>query len=749
MTRSGPGGASIIARASGSLGVLALLLGACGAAPPPHVVIVTFDTTRYDRLGFTGDSSARTPTVDGLAARGLAFDHAYAAVALTLPSHTTIMSGVPPLSHGVHNNGRFQVPESLETLAERLAAAGFETAAFVSAFVLDSRFRLEQGFDVYGDDTLATGDLLDFSVPSRPGEEVTDEALAWLEKRDFARPFLLWAHYYDPHLPHQVRPSFEALRDPYAAEIAYADAQLARLLEGVERAAGERDTLVVFTSDHGEAFGEHGEPTHGVLAYDATLHVPLVLAGPGVPRGVRSGVLARHADIVPTVLRLVGLPVPEGLPGRDLVQAARRGTHDGDDDAVFGYFESRGPHFELGWAEIQGVRTRRWKFTASPEPQELYDVLADPRELQNRIGVEPEAHQRMEEVYGEVQRTFAGSARPTAIANLAPEEEERLAALGYVAAPKKRPVGMAPDPRPLVSVWYWIEGARALAQAGSWERAIETLETLKHSRSVKTVVLRTLAPLYEVLGRYDAAEAAYREYIELTGSREAHLALARVALSDGAPERALDSLEALSAGAPAVEFLRARALMRLGRVEEARAGVDAAFSMPGSENSRLHQRAALVVDVAPLEEGEEELRALLTEAPEDPLLESWLGYYLAVWGQPEQGEEARDLLESAAAASAESPQIQSNLGWGAHQLGHPEIALAALERALELDPGRFQDRARLGLILAQAGDTDGAEEALRTALQGHPGAAWAGRARRTLESLDGPGGAESETEVER
>jgi arylsulfatase A-like enzyme/Tfp pilus assembly protein PilF len=738
VTRIEPGGASVvIARACWILAALVFLLGACGAPQPPHVVIVTFDTTRYDRLGFTGDSDARTPTLDGLAARGVVFDHAYASVALTLPSHTTIMSGLPPLSHGVHNNGRFQVPESLETLAERLAAAGFDTAAFVSAFVLDSRFRLDQGFGVYGDDTLPSGDLLDFSVPSRPGEQVTDEALAWLEERDPARPFLLWAHYYDPHLPHELRPAFQTLRDPYAAEIAYADAELDRLLEGVERAAGGRETLVVFTSDHGEAFGEHGEPTHGVLAYDATLHVPLVLAGPGVPRGVRSGVLARHEDIVPTVLRRVGLSAPENLPGRDLIEAARSEEQYGN-EAVVGTFESRGPHFELGWAEIQGVRDRRWKFTASPEPQELYDVLADPRELRNRIGAEPEVHRRMETLYAEVQRASAGSARPAAIADLDPEEEERLAALGYVAAPRKRAAGVAPDPRPLVGVWYWVEGARAMAQAGSWDRAIETLETLEHSPSVRSVVLRTLAPLYVVLGRYDAAEAAYREYLELTGSREAHLALARVALSNDAPERALERLDALSVRAPGVEFLRARALMRLGRVEEARAAIDTAFSAPGDGNARLQRRAALVVDVAPLEGGERELRALLAEAPEDPLLESWLGYYLAVWGRPEQGEEAWNLLESAAAA-ADRPQIQSNLGWGAHQLGHTEVAIAALERALELDPRRLQDRARLGMALARAGDAEAARDALRTAVQGRPGAPWAARARRTLESLESPG----------
>lgn len=169
MTGIAPSAAPADARALPTGAILALLLGACGAPPPPDLLVVTFDTTRYDRLGFTGDSGARTPTLDALAARGLCLDRAYAAVALTLPSHVTILSGVPSPSHGVHANGRFRVPETLETLAERLAAADFQTAAFVSALVLDSRFRLDQGFDVYGDETRASGDPFEFAVPSRPG----------------------------------------------------------------------------------------------------------------------------------------------------------------------------------------------------------------------------------------------------------------------------------------------------------------------------------------------------------------------------------------------------------------------------------------------------------------------------------------------------------------------------------------------------------------------------------------------------
>ena len=201
----------------------------------PNVVIITLDTTRWDRLGCTGDPTAHTPNIDALAARGVLFDRAYAATALTLPSHTTIMTGLEPPAHGVHANGHFRASSSLTTLAERLSVAGWYTGAFVSAFVLDASYNLDQGFDVYGDETKTIQNRLEFAIPERPADAVTDEATAWLAHADVGRPFFLWAHYYDPHMPWEAPAPFDEIDDGYAAEIAFADAEIGRLLAAERR----------------------------------------------------------------------------------------------------------------------------------------------------------------------------------------------------------------------------------------------------------------------------------------------------------------------------------------------------------------------------------------------------------------------------------------------------------------------------------------------------------------------------------
>ncbi len=720
----------------GILGIFLAVLAACGRAAPPDVLLVTFDTTRYDRFGCTGDPEARTPTVDALAARGLLLDRAYASVGLTLPSHTTIMTGLEPFAHGVHDNGRFRVPDALETLAERLHAVGYDTAAVVSAMVLDARYRLDQGFDLYDDETRAPRGGLDFAVPTRPGAEVTDRAIGWLRGRPRDRPFFLWTHYYDAHLPRDPKPAFDAMPDRYAAEIAYDDEQLGRLLAAIAQRGGQRGLLVVFTADHGEGLGEHGERTHGILAYDSTLHVPLVLAGPGVPSGVRSDVLARHIDLVPTVLALVGVPVPRELPGRCLVAATRAG---GDDGAV-GYFESRGPLMELGWAAIEGVRTARWKYTVTPEPHELYDVLADAGETRNRVADESAVVVELEAR----RARLLGQAVPVAPAPVEPvplDEQERLAALGYVEVPSAPAPGTAPDPRRLAGIRDMIDEARGLASAGGHARAIEMLETLRQSAAVRAFVLRTLAPIYAEQGRIDDAVAAYRDYIALTGASEAWLGLARVQLRAGRTHDTLAALEHVDPRALTTQTLRAHALARQGRHAEARAALDAAFAGRERSPAHLHQRAALVIDVAPLPDGEAELRGLLAAAPDDPMLRSWLGYYLAVWGRPEQREEAYDLLAAAARARPDDAELQANLGWGAAKVGRDAEATAALEAALALDGQRALERFRLAVVLGRTGQPERAATLARSALALRPGASWADNARSLLRQLEDGGGA--------
>ncbi len=482
-------GRAALRRRAAFLLVASFACWACGRAElpgDPNVLLVTLDTTRADRLGAMGDETARTPVLDSLAASGVLFEQAFASVPLTLPSHTTILSGIDPDLHGVHDNNRFIVPESLETLPERLTARGYDTAAFVAAAVLDSSFGLDRGFQLYDDDLTLSRNPLQLAVPSRRGGVVTDLALAWLE-RERNRPYFLWVHYYDVHAPRRPPPPFDQLGDPYAGELAYVDAQVGRLLGRSADAAAERETLIVVVGDHGESLGEHGELTHGLLAYDSTLRVPLIVAGPGFPAGVRASSLARTVDVAPTILAAVGEPALAASRGRPLQE--RLGGDDAEE--VIGYFESHGPSFGLGWQPIEGVRTSRFKYTAEPKPVELYEIREDPHELRNRAEELPETVARMERL-----RSESAGAEPQAApsAELSPELTQQLAALGYVSQPQHFEAGERPDPRRVVSAFTLVEQSRALASVGRVSDAIMALEILRESRSVGSLAARHLAP---------------------------------------------------------------------------------------------------------------------------------------------------------------------------------------------------------------------------------------------------------------
>ncbi len=702
----------------------ALVLGCADSRS--NVMLVTFDTTRYDHLGCTGDPEARTPTIDSLADRGTLFENAFSSVALTLPAHTTILTGIEPPAHGVLSNGKFRVPERLDTLAEILKANGYATAAFVSAFVLDARFNLSQGFDVYGSQSRRRSDPLDAIVPQRSGAEVTDEALRWLQSAK--TPFFLWVHYYDPHLPRKIEAPFDAMPDPYRAEIAYADSQMSRLLKGVDARGQTSDTLVLFTADHGESLGEHGEQTHGIVAYDSTLHVPLIVAGPSVPKGVRRREFARHIDLLPTILGSIGIEPPDDLPGRDLMVASHHGEIAAE--SVVGFFESRGPAIDLGWAPILGVRNSRWKFTAAPEPVELYDIESDPDETQNLAADRPDVVAGLREQFAQMAEAWNLEAHHLRTETLSIEVQQQLAALGYVEAPAAFTAGEEPDPRRYVAVHGWVDNARRLAGEGQFEQAIQQLETLVESPTIRPLVLRSLAPIYEQSGRYERAIAAYRRYIDLTAASEARIGLARTLLRAGRPDEALSEIGRLPETSSHAQLLRAVALARANRHSEARAVVDAAFGGEG----RLRARAHLVLHAAPLADGEAELRGLLAQSPEMPVLKSRLGYYLALWGDGQSADEALALLREAASADPVDREIQSNLGWGAYRLGRTHEAVRVLSRLVDEDGDALQ-RFRLAHALAAAGDEEQALAMIRAAITRQPAAEWLDEARRLERRL--------------
>jgi len=699
----------------------------CGGEPQPNVLVVTFDTARYDRFGVTGDPEARTPIVDALAAGGVLFERAYSSVPITLPAHTTILSGLEPREHGVHNNGRFRVPDKVETFAEILKRSSYETAAMVSAFVLDGRFNLGQGFDVYGDDVDKKSDPFSTMVPQREAAATTDEALAWIAERSGAAPFFLWVHYYDPHQPRTLELPFQGISDAYRAEIAYTDEQFGRLLAGAAEADHGRGTLIAFTADHGEGLGDHGEETHAILAYDSTLHVPLILAGPGVPTGVRTRVMARHVDLVPTLLAALALPIPADLPGRNLLELVSKQVDVGGEPEVVSSFECRESEFSLGWLPIEGVRTQRWKYTALPEPAELYDVIADPGETRNLVAEQPETAARMESLHAALAPASAEVDRM----ELDPEDAAKLAALGYVEAPASFAEAERPDPRRFVVSHNWISSAESMASSGRYEQAVELLETLAEGPSMRPLALRKLAPILERLGRTDDAVAAYRHYLELTGSTEARFSLARALVELGRAEEGLRELDAEDLDSPGVARLRARALAELGRHLEARAALDEEFA--ANEHERLRQRARLAVEARVAPDAQIELRSLLAQAPDSRVLRSSLSLRLAVAGDTGDSDEVLALLQALVEEKPDSPEVLANMGWSFYRIGHPVEAAAALEAALEAAPSRLLDRVRLGVVLGELGDTQRAVEELSSALRLQPGATWAEEARAHLK----------------
>jgi choline-sulfatase len=358
---------------------------ACNSAGEPgpqpaarNVVLITIDTLRADHVGAYGHARARTPVLDGLAARGALFEHAYAAAPITLPSHATLLTGRYPPGHGARDNG-LRLSQGVATLATELHGKGFATAAFVAAFPLDHQFGLSQGFDVYSDrlPRAADGRLAN----ERPAADVVNDAISWL-RQQFAisnqkSPFFLWVHLFEPHAPYGDPSSNRPLLDRYDDEVAIADREAGRLISALGPA--ESSTLVVAAGDHGEAFGEHGEYAHSIFVYDTTLRVPLLMTGPGVPAGLRVSDPITLADIAPTVMRALGAQMKD-VDGIDVSPVF---SHKALPEREL-YAESFAPLVEFGWAPLRTVRSGVWKAIAAPKP-ELFDLAHDPGEQANLV----------------------------------------------------------------------------------------------------------------------------------------------------------------------------------------------------------------------------------------------------------------------------------------------------------------------------------------------------------------------------
>ena len=442
--------------------VTAALLCACSMErpdePPVSVLLITIDTLRADRLGAYGDTQARTPALDGLARQGVLFERAYTPVPITLPAHASLRTGLLPPAHGVRGNGGFALGPGIPTLAEALKASGRKTAAFIGGFPLSRRFGISRGFDEY-DDAMSKAQGVNYDFAERRAGDVVAAAVSWLARNP--GPVFVWVHLFDPHAPYDPPPDFRAT-DPYRDEIAAVDASVASLLSAWDARPGR--SVVAATSDHGEAFGEHGEWSHSLFVYDTTLHVPLIVRGPGIPAGTRSKVSVGIEDIAATLLRVAEVNESR-VAGTSLIQALDPSAR----DRVL-YAETLAPRLDFGWSELRAHREDGVKWIRAPKP-ELYLLAADSGEEKNLAAADPRRARALDQA---LSATLARTGEKNAFRAPDAEASERLRSLGYAQGPGGRGSGADPKDR--------VEVARRIAEATGpfkdWAEAIHAYRAL-------------------------------------------------------------------------------------------------------------------------------------------------------------------------------------------------------------------------------------------------------------------------------
>jgi arylsulfatase A-like enzyme/Tfp pilus assembly protein PilF len=708
----------------------AAALAACGPSMPnvgvgrdvrPNVLLVTIDTFRADRLG-----AGVAPALDRLAESAIRFTAARSAVPLTLPSHTTILTGLLPPEHGVHENGVDALSDAHQTIPRLLREHGYRTAAFVGAFVLDRRFGLARGFDVYDDRILRDPSASERLEAERPASAVVDRALEWLDAAGPRPPaFFLWIHLYDPHAPYDPPAEFlervrsvrasspqprasspqppaseESLR--YDGEIAYADSQIARVFESLRARRMLDRTLVVVAGDHGEGLGDHGERTHGMLLYDSTLRVPLVIASPGRSPERRDEAVSL-VDIAPTILRAAGVVPPPEMTGRDLLggNGGALGDVHGVRRQLDLYAETEYPRV-AGWSPLHALTDGRWMAIRSASATALYDLSRDPRELDD---VAASQMATAAALTARVDAIRAAATQPRGRHAVSAEAAERLRALGYVAgAAPASSSGLSDPPSPVMQITAWNDFEAALSALASHRSdAAAVLKTLADGHREASIFQTTYAQALKESGRAAEALTVYRQAARRWPADATLLHDLAVAARESASHASGGSVRALRDEAAKAD----RAALALAPLEPTAAVAHNGLGLfatdqdrPGEAASEFEQAAALDPNNAPY----------------------WANL----------GNARRAMRDSAGAERAyrQALEVDARTADAANGLGvllvesqRPAEALPWFERALAAAPDLVEARLNLGIALQQSGDTRRAADAYRDVLKATRGGA--------------------------
>lgn len=681
-----------------------------------NLVVVTLDTTRADRIGAYGQpGAAETPVFDRLAREGVLFEQAMTSAPLTLPAHATMFTGGFPPQHGVRDNGGFFLDPSATTLAERLRGAGFRTGAFVGAYVLDSKWGLDQGFERYADDfdlSTAKGGISLGNVYRRAGD-VVDLALPWLDGVQHER-FFAWLHFYDAHAPYDPPEPFASRfrGQPYNGEIAYTDAQLGRLVQFLEARSLLDRTVVVVLGDHGESLGEHEEGTHGFFVYETATHVPFLIRAPFArASGRRVSSVVRTADLTPTLLDLLGVPASgPAVPGGSLAPVM---TGDRDDLEVEGYAEAMYPLHHYGWSALKAIRLGPYKLIDAPRP-ELFDLSKDPGETTNLFAAEPDVANRLQRSLRALEAGFERAGAPPKAESVDPETRARLASLGYVSsfvATASDPEVVRADPKDKIALFNLMSEAQDLRDdAAAADRRITLLRQVvaadpnvidawfnlgnAHYRAGKfadaipfftkalalkpdyDLALINMANAYRALGKNDDALAGYEHYLRVDPKNAwVQYQAGEIHMDRGELDRATTYFQA----ALAIDEKVAAARVALGAVAIARGD-------PAT--------------------GEREIRAALTATPDVRLAHFNLGVLAEARGDTEAALAA---YRQEIALHDDAYKAMFNAARLLQQRGGAAEARTLLERAVTVNDRFAEGHLYLAQARLAAGDLAGAD----------------------------------------
>src|SRR5262245_51040961 len=633
-------------------------------------------------------SDLRTPALDGLAARGLRFTHAATVAPLTLPAHTSLLTGTFPAFHGVRDNGQFYVSDDQTTLAEVLKANGYRTGGFVGAFVLDRRWGIAQGFDTYFDDfdlskyQLAAG----IDAAQRPGRDVVDRALAWLGQPSKS-PFFAWVHLYDPHTPYDAPEPIASqfprtMSGAYDAEVATADTEVGRLLAWLSESGSRDNTIVVVVGDHGESLGEHQEQQHGFFVYGATARIPLIVAGPGISARVSSDQV-RIVDVMPTILERLQIAWPAAVQGTSLMPASR-----GEPLELLALSESWYPRYHYGWSELTSVRDGRYTFIAAPR-RELYDTQTDPDETHDIAAENPRLADALDRAMQQlIAKTTAAKAQ--APQEVDPDVEERLRALGYVGGSVSRRALEARsrgDPKDKIALYNLLKQAGTDSVAGRIDDAIGKVERVLAQDAEVVEAYIILGNLHTKAKRGEAAIASYQKALALDDHNEN------------------------------AAFALALAYKQAGQQDAAQAGFERVLQMNPRSTKAEWQLADIAARRRDFTHAEQLLTRSLTQNVDRPAFLLKLGEAQIELGKREAAEKN---LREALRLKPDLPMAHYDLGVLLEK--HDEAARAVEEYQAELrqNPKVYQAHFNLAKLLSRAGRTAEAVDHFRAAVDANP-----------------------------